>query len=393
VNTSRWNRRSVSAASLAVALLAGSTQAALAAGIQDQWFIGIGGTGAWLQPDPDQPGNNTEEPIGVGGTLMIGRDLDQNSSIQVQGFSLGEATIDSGDTVAYTAADLSVLYRFYDTRDNNLTSGGFGTSIFGRFGLGYMMRESDTELERGSEVYFGVGGGFETYFTSNLALRTEVFLHDLDAISGSLSLVFRVGGSQRGRGRLPTTLSAPTTAPTAPSEAPRAPQTAPQVATDPVAAPAPTPLPQSANFPDADKDGVEDGNDLCANSTPGYPVRADGCPLFDGVLSGIRFDSGSTELASGSEVQLDFLVDLLVNQYPSARIELHSHTDNEGSVRSQAILTRGRLKTVGTYLVERGVRANRLVLRSFGGSRPLYDNASSQGREANNRIEVLERPR
>lgn len=144
---------------------------------------------------------------------------------------------------------------------------------------------------------------------------------------------------------------------------------------------------------DSDNDGVDDDADLCQSSTPGYPVRADGCSLLDGVLSGIRFKPASSELEAGSEVQLDFLIDILVNRFPDARIELHSHTDNEGDVRSQAILTRGRLRTVGTYLVNRGVRANQLVLRSFGGSRPLYDNVSQVGRDANNRIEVIERPR
>jgi len=149
----------------------------------------------------------------------------------------------------------------------------------------------------------------------------------------------------------------------------------------------------AASFADADNDGVEDSKDLCAASTPGFPVRNDGCALLDGVLQGVNFGPASAELVAGSEVQLDYMVDLLVNQFPDARIELHAHTDNAGDVRSQAILTRGRLKTVGTYLVNRGVRANRLVLRSFGGSRPLYDNSSPEGRESNNRFEVLERPR
>lgn len=149
----------------------------------------------------------------------------------------------------------------------------------------------------------------------------------------------------------------------------------------------------ASEISDQDSDGVPDANDLCPSSTPGYPVRANGCPLFDGVLAGVRFEPASAELMPGSEVQLDYLVDLLVNKFPGARIELHSHTDDAGDDRSQAILTRARLKTMGSYLVNRGVRSNLLVLRSFGGSRPLYDNVSQEGRDSNNRIEVIENPR
>ena len=67
-----------------------------------------------------------------------------------------------------------------------------------------------------------------------------------------------------------------------------------------------------------------------------------------------------------------------------------NETKDFETLREQAILTRARLRTVGTYLVGRGVSANRLVLRSFGGSRPIADNATEAGRERNNRIEVLE---
>jgi len=140
---------------------------------------------------------------------------------------------------------------------------------------------------------------------------------------------------------------------------------------------------------DADADGVPDATDQCSGSVSGYPVRPTGCALFDGVLSGVSFAPGSAELLPGATDQLDYLANVMT-QYPLSRIELHSHTDGGGSVRDQAILTRARLKTIGTYLLQRGVRANRMVLRSFGGTQPLYDNGTAAGRNGNNRIEVLE---
>lgn len=387
MNTLLLSKTLKSVALMTLPICVGWTELANATGRDDQWYIGFGGTGSWLAPDPDQPGNNTDEFFGAGGTVMLGKDLDERASIQLQGFALGNATLDDGNTVNFNAGDASVVYRFFDTRDNNLNNSVFGTSLYGRFALGYATRDSDTDLEREDEVYFGAGGGFETYLHRNVAIRGEAFFHDVDAISGSLSVVFRFGGANRSLvGLLPPT----TTAPTGPRE-PIEPitedsPTTQTIPTDPVE-------PARIADTDVDRDGVPNELDNCPSSERGFPVKDDGCPLFDGVLSGVQFVEGSTELTSDSSVQLDFLVDMLVKNFPSARIELHAHTDNEGDARSQAVLTRGRLKTLGLYLVERGVSANRLALRSFGGSRPLFDNATEEGRASNNRIEILERPR
>ena len=136
---------------------------------------------------------------------------------------------------------------------------------------------------------------------------------------------------------------------------------------------------------------MPDAGDVCPGSARGFPVRENGCALLDGVLSGLRFVPGTAELAPGALEQLDYLAELL-ESYPLARVELRAHTDDAGSVREQSILTRERLRTVGTYLVQRrGIRSNRLVLRSFGGTRPLYDNLSDADRERNNRIEIVEK--
>jgi len=140
---------------------------------------------------------------------------------------------------------------------------------------------------------------------------------------------------------------------------------------------------------DQDGDNVADAQDQCLASPAGYPVRSNGCALFDGVLSGVSFVAGSAALLPDATDQLDFLADVLI-QHPEAKVELHAHTDNNGEVADQTALTRSRVETIGAYLVRRGVEANRMVLRSFGGSRPLYDNETAQGRTGNNRVEVIE---
>ncbi len=366
--------------------------------LDSQWYFGIGGGVSALHPDPDpepDPGSiKVDNNQGAYGTLMFGRDLDDRSSAQLQLHSLGEAELTDGSTVGYSAVDASVLYRFYDSRDRQLRRGTLGTALYARFGIGFVDRESDVILANNQDVYFGLGGGAEFFLTRNIALRAEAYYHDQDLLSAHLSLVTRFGGRPVQARRPPNIPVPEVSGPTLPKlsepAVPKLPVPAlpsPGVTEELPAPEVVEPVPKVNN--DSDGDGVLNPDDTCPSSAIGYPVGKTGCPLFDGVLSGVQFVDGTSELTAGSSVQLDYLTNLL-KRYPVARIELHAHTDSRGDVRSQSILTRARLRTVGTYMVSQGIRANRLVLRSFGGTRPIYDNATSRGRLSNNRIEVIE---
>lgn len=348
-----------------------------AASAQDAWYVGIGGGVSLLEPNAAD-GSDVDENRGTAATLFLGRDMDERSSVQLQLHGLGEATFEDERTADYAAADASVLYRFFDSRDRS--RGDAGVALYGRFGIGYLQRDSEPELDDDAPVWFGAGAGLEFALNRSLALRAEALYFDTDAGAGYLSVVGRFGHARR-RPQPPSTPTAP--AAPAPAEVP-APTSTP--------APAPTPpdtpsAPASPAIADADGDGVADADDVCARSPRGYPVRANGCALFDGTLSGVRFADQGTELLPGSTDQLDYLVDLLT-RFPQSRIEIHAHTDTRGTPRDQAIITRGRLRAVGTYLVSQGVSANRLVLRSFGGSRSLGEDQASD-----NRIEVIEHTR
>lgn len=355
--------------------------------LSDQWYIGLGGTGSWLTPNPREPGLDVAENVGTGGTLFIGRDLDNRSSIQFQLHGLGAAEFDNGIEATYASADAAVLYRLFDSRDRSLGRGNFGLALYGQFALGYMYRDSEQSLEDDAPVHFSFGLGAETFLTRNFSLRTEAIYHESDAASGNVALVFRFGGTPSPVSRAPAVPTSPVSPPepeAVPLPVPEVPKTVDQPAAESVDSE------NIARNADQDADGIANGDDQCLDSQRGFPVRENGCPLFDGVLSGVRFVEGTARLEPGSERQLDSLVNVLL-QYPEAKIELHSHSDNSGSLTDQSVLTRARLRTVGTYLLERGIRSNRMTLRSFGGAKPRFDNATEEGKQRNNRIEVFEK--
>ena len=237
--------------------------------LDDQWYLGIGGGISGLTPNPENDAIDRSDDQGAVGTLFLGRDFDNRSSGQLQLFSLGESEFDNDDTAAFAAIEAAVLYRFYDTRDNQRGDGVFGASIYGRFGLGYLNRDSDLDLNTESSAYFGVGGGVETYFTNNVGVRAEFQFFDTDAVAGTLSLVGRFGGLRRDQARRPPPVTSQVTpfptredvtqqrqqAQQAPDSnttavAPQAPQTAPLPAPAPAPFPAPVPsAPQTAATP------------------------------------------------------------------------------------------------------------------------------------------------
>ena len=386
-------------------LFSGAVQA-----LDSEWYIGVGVGNALFDPEPlDTTIETTSDgDSAVGGSFLFGRDFGNLASLQLQGYLLGEAELSNGVTIDYTALEASVLYRFFDTRDLQLVPGAFGLSIYGRVGLGLIDRDLGTELplEVDSDFYFGGGVGAELYL-GPVALRAEYSVLDRDVQLANLGLVFRFGG-QGNRGSSPviagpgsgtgTVSDTPDTSVDVDSpenidtDAETTLDATPEVVTPipPVVQPEePLILDSDTDDTDADGDGVDDVSDQCLDSKPGLPVRSDGCGLLNGVLTGLQFEGTSATLSPSSFRQLDFLADVLT-QNPNARIQLLAHTDNSGTQVEQANRTRNRIRAVATYLVGKGISARRLTLRSLGGENPRYDNGTVEGRQANNRIEILE---
>lgn len=475
--------------------------------LENQWYLGIGGGISQLQPDTDDTSVDVDDKNGQVATVFIGRDFDNRSSGQFQFHSLGEAEYSDGQgTASYTAGDASLLYRFYDSRDRRPRGTIFGTSFYGRFGFGFMHRDSDLSLDTDTPVYFGAGAGIETYLTFNLAMRLEALFHDTDSGSATFTLVSRFGGQRRRPTAPPPVVSRPATpeeqmpadasepvplatlepldpedtavtsitvqesAVAVPTDLPETydipatisppglpgdtlPQPGviqPGVIDNDAVAQLPEPLTtneqagagETADLPpddssedtdpygipevevmtdaesdsipeveilgtttetpaepddvarpqtDSDADGVLDDEDRCPDSTPGYPVNARGCPAFGGMLPNLTFNDRTADLANSSYEVLDELVQQL-NDFPTTYIEIVAHTDNLGTEAEQSELTRQRLRSIGVYLVRHGISQDRLLLRSYGGSRPMFDNSTTEGRRRNNRIEVFENP-
>jgi OmpA-OmpF porin, OOP family len=100
----------------------------------------------------------------------------------------------------------------------------------------------------------------------------------------------------------------------------------------------------------------------------------------------IQFSTGKAVLDPGGQRVLDRLATLL-NESPETSLEIVGHADAVGTGASNQSLSEARAESVKQYLVEHGVKAERLTARGEGEERPVGDNATEAGRQLNRRIE------
>lgn len=107
-------------------------------------------------------------------------------------------------------------------------------------------------------------------------------------------------------------------------------------------------------------------------------------------LSDVLFDTGKATLKLGAREKLSKLAGIL-SAYPGVyQIEIEGHTDSVGSNESNVNLSRGRAESVRDYLVQSGVKPERVIAaRGLGESQPVADNDSPAGRQVNRRVEII----
>lgn len=105
------------------------------------------------------------------------------------------------------------------------------------------------------------------------------------------------------------------------------------------------------------------------------------------VLRNIQFELDKSVLLPSSFNSLDSLV-MFLEENPSMHIEIGGHTDNSGSDEHNLELSDDRAKSVGQYLLEHGIDADRFETKGYGSSVPLKPNDSEANRELNRRVEI-----
>jgi outer membrane protein OmpA-like peptidoglycan-associated protein len=104
------------------------------------------------------------------------------------------------------------------------------------------------------------------------------------------------------------------------------------------------------------------------------------------VLRNIFFDFDKATLRPESSLELERLYQLLVD-IPSLKIEVSGHTDNKGSAEYNKELSAKRAQSVVDYLIQKGIKADRLKSAGYGFEKPMATNDTDEGRQLNRRTE------
>ena len=102
----------------------------------------------------------------------------------------------------------------------------------------------------------------------------------------------------------------------------------------------------------------------------------------------ITFTPSSAEIATTARPVLDELATILVN-CPPIQIEIGGHTDAQGSEGGNQALSQARAEAVLLALQGRRVDVSGMTAVGYGETKPIADNATEEGREANRRIEFV----
>jgi outer membrane protein OmpA-like peptidoglycan-associated protein len=150
---------------------------------------------------------------------------------------------------------------------------------------------------------------------------------------------------------------------------------------------------------DTDGDGVADKVDACPREPGVPPPGGNGCPKTaepaatklvaqNIVLSQqVQFETATSVLRPESDGVLSEVARVLGEHPEVEEVEVQGHTDEQGTAEFNRRLGQGRAEAVVNWLVQHGIRRDRLKAKGYGADRAIAENVTEEGRQKNRRVE------
>lgn len=103
--------------------------------------------------------------------------------------------------------------------------------------------------------------------------------------------------------------------------------------------------------------------------------------------SGILFDVDKSDLKFAARTDIQKLSAIL-NKYPDTEILIEGHTDSDGTTEHNRELSIRRAQAVATDMTNHQVMATRFTVMGYGEDQPVADNATTDGKQLNRRVEI-----
>ncbi|MDR2136039.1 MAG: OmpA family protein [Treponema sp.] len=106
------------------------------------------------------------------------------------------------------------------------------------------------------------------------------------------------------------------------------------------------------------------------------------------IVRDIRFIPDSDEFLPEERPRLDIIAQALKEAAPRQNFLVEGHTAAIGLTAGEMELSISRAQRMVDELVRRGIAADRFIYKGWGGTKPLGDNSTDQGRALNRRVEI-----
>lgn len=101
----------------------------------------------------------------------------------------------------------------------------------------------------------------------------------------------------------------------------------------------------------------------------------------------IQFKPDTADILDESRIELEKLAKKM--RWRFFKIEIRGHTADIGDAGSQYSLSLERAESIKKYLISQKIKNKRLLVRGYGGSKPIATNNNPEGRAKNRRVEFV----
>lgn len=149
------------------------------------------------------------------------------------------------------------------------------------------------------------------------------------------------------------------------------------------------------NHPQKKKDSADEiQSKISAGKNSSSNSKSEKKVIVENTAAGIRltmqnlnFKPDSSELLPGENERLDQIAQVL-KEVPDQMFLVEGHTASVGYEKGEMKLSVERANSVANALIQRGISREKFICKGSGGTKPIADNSTQEGKAKNRRVEI-----
>lgn len=149
------------------------------------------------------------------------------------------------------------------------------------------------------------------------------------------------------------------------------------------------------NHPQKKKDSADEiQSKISAGKNSSLNSKSEKKVIVENTAAGIRltmqnlnFKPDSAELLPGENERLDQIAQVL-KEVPDQMFLVEGHTASVGYEKGEMKLSVERANSVANALIQRGIQREKFICKGSGGTKPIADNSTPEGKAKNRRVEI-----